>query len=126
MQESRTINSVKNFGAGFFLQLINKIILFVCRTVFISILNTEYLGVNGLFTNILSILSFAELGIGTAIIYSMYKPIANNDKEKVKSLLSLYKKSYNIRTKIRGTTLFYRTLYSFYVNAIYDFSHNLH
>lgn len=96
MQESRTINSVKNFGTGFFLQLMNKIILFVCRTVFISILNTEYLGVNGLFTNVLSILSFAELGIGTAIIYSMYKPIANNDKEKVKSLLSLYKKSYNI------------------------------
>ena len=96
MTESRTMNSIKNFSTGLLMQLFNKILAFVCRTVFIFMLNAEYLGINGLFTNILSVLSFAELGIGTAIIFSMYKPVANDDKEKIKSLLSLYKKSYCI------------------------------
>ena len=59
-------------------------------------LNNEYLGVNGLFTNVLTILSFAELGIGTAIIFNMYKPVAEHDNEKIKSLMQLYKKTYTI------------------------------
>src|SRR5699024_4489473 len=50
--------------------------------------------VNGLFTNILTMLSFAELGIGSAIIYKLYKPIANNDEDKVKTYLNFYKKAY--------------------------------
>lgn len=96
MEESRTKNSIKNISTGAIVQIINKLMAFVVRTVFIKVLNTEYLGVNGLFTNILTILSFAELGIGTAIIFNMYKPVAENDKEKIKSLMQLYKKSYNI------------------------------
>lgn len=95
MEESRTKNSIKNMSTGAIVQIINKIMAFVVRTVFIRTLNTEYLGVNGLFTNILTILSFAELGIGTAIIFNMYKPVAENDKNKIKSLMNLYKKSYN-------------------------------
>lgn len=94
MKESRTKNSLKNIKTGIIVQLINKVLAFVVRTVFIRCLSKEYLGVNGLFTNILTMLSFSELGIGTAIIYSMYKPIANDDKEKIKSLMQLYKKSY--------------------------------
>lgn len=96
MEESRTKNSIKNISTGAIVQIVNKLMAFVVRTVFIKVLNTEYLGVNGLFTNILTILSFAELGIGTAIIFNMYKPVAENDKEKIKSLMQLYKKSYNI------------------------------
>lgn len=96
MNESRTTNTIKNVKTGLIVQLVNKIMAFIVRTVFIHYLNTEYLGVNGLFTNILTILSFAELGIGTAIIYNMYKPVSENDKEKIKSLMSLYKKSYTI------------------------------
>lgn len=96
MEESRTKNSIKNISTGAVVQIINKVMAFVVRTVFIKVLNSEYLGVNGLFTNILTILSFAELGIGTAIIFNMYKPIAENDKEKIKSLMQLYKKSYNL------------------------------
>lgn len=69
---------------------------FITRTIFIKTLGNEYLGINGLFTNVLYILSFAELGVGHAITYCMYKPIANKDNEKVKSLLKLYKKFYNI------------------------------
>ena len=96
MNESRTTNTIKNVKTGLIVQLVNKVMAFIVRTIFIHYLNTEYLGVNGLFTNILTILSFAELGIGTAIIYNMYKPVSENDKEKIKSLMSLYKKSYTI------------------------------
>lgn len=95
MSKTRTENAIRNVKTGFIVQLINKIMAFVVRTIFIKCLNTEYLGVNGLFTNVLTILSFAELGIGTAIIFSMYKPVADNDKEKIKTLMSLYKKTYN-------------------------------
>ena len=92
--DNRTNNSIKNIKSGIIIQIFNKIVSFIGRSVFIHCLNTEYLGVNGLFVNILSILSFAELGIGSAIIYNMYKPVAEGDKEKIKSLMSLYKKSY--------------------------------
>lgn len=96
MEESRTKNSINNIKTGVIVQIINKLMVFVVRTVFIKMLNTDYLGVNGLFTNVLAILSFAELGIGTAIIFNMYRPVAENDKEKIKSLMQLYKKSYNL------------------------------
>ena len=95
MEKTRTQNSIKNVKTGAIVQIINKIMTFVVRTVFIKVLNTEYLGVNGLFTNILTILSFAELGVGTAIIYSMYKPVAVDDKIKIKQLMNFYKKAYN-------------------------------
>lgn len=96
MEESRTNNTIKNVRAGIIVQTINRLMIFVVRTVFIKTLNTQYVGVNGLFTNVLTILSFAELGIGTAIIYSMYKPVAEHDHNKIKSLMKLYQKSYNI------------------------------
>ena len=95
-EESRTKNSILNISTGAIVQIINKLMAFAVRTVFIKMLNSEYLGVNGLFTNILSILSFAELGIGTAIIFNMYKPVAEDDIPKIKSLMYLYKKSYNV------------------------------
>lgn len=94
MAKSRTENTINNIKTGFVVQIINKLMAFIVRTVFIHFLNSEYLGVNGLFSNILSILSFAELGIGTAIIFNMYKPIAENDRGKIKSLMQLYKKCY--------------------------------
>lgn len=96
METSRTKNSIRNFKSTLFLQLLNKVMAFVVRTVFIKMLNSEYLGINGLFTDVLTLLSFAELGIGTAIVFSMYRPIASNDKEKLKSLMQLYRKCYII------------------------------
>ncbi len=94
--QSRVRNSVRNtfFGAVAF--LLKMLLQFVVRALFIRFLAIEYLGVNGLFTNVLNILSLAELGIGNAIVYSMYKPIAEGDTEKIKSLLALYKKFYFI------------------------------
>lgn len=96
MEKSRTENSITNAKTGLIVQLVNRLMAFIVRTVFIKCLNTEYLGVHGLFTNILTILSFAELGIGTAIIFNMYKPVAEENKEKIKSLMQLYKTCYNI------------------------------
>ena len=74
------------------------VLQFVLRTALIYIMGAEYLGLNGLFTNIFSFLSLTELGIGTAIAFSMYKPVADGDTEKVKSLQALYKKFYKIIT----------------------------
>ena len=95
MENSRTKNTLKNMSTGAIVQIINKLMAFAVRTVFIRILNTEYLGVNGLFTNILTMLSFTELGIGTAIIYSMYKPVAENDKEKIGVIYEILPSSKN-------------------------------
>ena len=92
--DSRTKNVVRNSIFALITQVINLIISFVVRTIFINTLGTEYLGVNGLFTNILTILSFAELGIGNAIIFSMYKPAAEGNREEIKSLMKLYKNAY--------------------------------
>lgn len=96
MKNSRTANTAKNASFGLASQIVNIILSFISRTVFIYVLGVEYLGVNGLFTNILMLLSFAELGIGNAIIYGMYKPLATNDKEKIKSLMALYAKAYKV------------------------------
>ena len=92
--KSRTENVIKNMKFAVVCQVLSTLFSFICRTIFIKKLGAEYLGLNGLFTNILTILSFAELGIGDAIIFSMYKPVAEDNKEKIKSLLNLYKKSY--------------------------------
>lgn len=71
-----------------------NLLKFIVRMVFVKTLPIEYLGVNGLFTNVLAMLSLAELGIGPAIVYSMYKPLAYGDKETVKSIMRLFKKVY--------------------------------
>ncbi len=95
-QKSRIIESQYNL----IFSLINNIVLtvlgFVTRTVFVHSLGSNYLGLNGLFTNVLSLLSLAELGIGSAITFSLYKPIVENDDEKIKSLMGFYKHSYRI------------------------------
>lgn len=99
--QTRTSNSIRNSTVAFLAQILSIILSFITRTVFIKTLGAEYLGVNGLFSNILSILAFAELGIGTAIVYAMYKPLANNDEKKISALMNLYAKSY----KLIGVTI---------------------
>ncbi len=95
MGQSRTKNVSRNALVAVTCQIVNLLLNFIIRTVFIKELGAEYLGVNGLFTNVLTILSFAELGIGNAIVFSMYKPLAKKDKEEIKSLMRLYKTAYN-------------------------------
>lgn len=84
------INMVVNIGG----QFLTMLLTFISRMVFIRCLSAEYLGVNGLFTDVLSILNFAELGIGTAMIFSMYEPAALNDEPKLARLMNLYKWMY--------------------------------
>lgn len=92
----RVKNSIKNTTAAIVSNILTILIGLVAQAVFIKILGTEYLGINGLFTNIISMLGIVELGIGSAIVYNLYKPIANRDKETIKSLMNFYKKAYHI------------------------------
>lgn len=99
MNNSRTKNTIFNLIANIGGQIVSILLRFISRTVFIYVLGKEYLGINGLFSNILEILSLAELGVGTAIIYSMYEPLAKKDYEKLAALTNYYKVLYR---KIAG------------------------
>lgn len=78
------------------IKVLTLILSFVSRTVFIYILGAQYLGLNGLFTNILSFLALSELGLGSAIAFLLYKPIAENNVERMKVVMRFYKKCYII------------------------------
>lgn len=91
---SRLLNSARNIFFGVGNQIIILILNFVQRTLFINLLGAEYLGINGLFSNILSFLCLADLGLGTAMIYSFYEPIANKDEHKISALITYYRKIY--------------------------------
>lgn len=93
---SRTKNSVYNMIASILANSLSIIIGLIARIFFIKYLGNEYLGLNGLFSNIISMLSIVELGMGSTIIYNLYKPIANNDIDTIKSLMKFYKKSYHL------------------------------
>lgn len=95
-QRSRTEYSLINIFTGFIGYGLNTVIGFVCRIVFVRTLSAEYLGVSGLFTNILSVLSLAELGINSAIIYALYKPIAEEDHKKITAIMNFYRKAYAV------------------------------
>lgn len=93
---SRTHNSIVNIIAAFCCQFLGQASGFIVRTVFIHVLQTEYLGINGLFTNILQMLSLAELGVNAALIYSMYKPMAEKDEHAISMYMGLYKRIYSV------------------------------
>lgn len=78
----RTKNSIKNIYMSILTQIIITLLGFVSRKIFLDNLGTEYLGINGLLTNVLSMLSLVEGGIGTSIIYNLYKPLAEDDEPK--------------------------------------------
>ena len=97
---TRTTSTIKNIGYALIGQFLGTLTVFISRIFFLKVLSTDYLGLNGLFTNILTVLSFAELGFGTAITFSLYNPLVNDDKEKIKSLMHLYKRIYRYVTVI--------------------------
>ena len=92
----RTRRAFVNIIWGFIEKMITLICPFIIRTIMIYKLGNEYLGLNGLFTSILQVLSLAELGFGDAIVFSMYKPIIENDNKMLSALLNLYNKVYRI------------------------------
>ena len=89
MKSSRTKNSIRNIIFSFGYQVLVLILGFVNRTVFINVLGVNYLGISGLFSDILSMLSLADLGFGVALTYSMYKPLAENDYKRLAGLTNL-------------------------------------
>lgn len=95
-ERSRTKNSIINSSTSIVTSVIIVLLNFIVKTAFIRILGSEYLGVNGLFSNIITMLSLADLGIGMALPYILYKPLANKDNKKVKVLMDFYKKVYTV------------------------------
>ena len=92
----RTKYSIYNSISSLISSSTTMLLGFIAQAIFIRILGYEYLGLNGLFTNVITMLSFFELGMGNAIVYNLYKPIADNDEKKIKALMNFYKKAYNI------------------------------
>ena len=84
----------KNIIFGYISNLVILLVNFIQRTVFIYVLGMTLSGVNGVYTDVLSVLSLTELGIGTALNYSLYKPVAERDYEKIKSYMRFYKRAY--------------------------------
>ena len=96
MKINRTKNASKNIFFGAILKLYQIIIPFILRTAMIKYLGMEYIGLNSLFISILSVLNLAELGVGSAMVFSMYKPIAEDDEVTICALMRLYKIYYRI------------------------------
>lgn len=91
----RSQNSVRNASMTVICQIVNILLSFLCRTFFIQLLSETYLGLSGLFGDVLYLLSVAELGIGTAISFSMYKPLTENNQKEIGALMALYRKTYH-------------------------------
>lgn len=95
-EQSRTKNSIRNSITSITTQMLTVIMNFIVKIVFVRVISMEYLGVNGLFSNIITMLSLADLGFGTAIPYSLYKPLAEKNEKKIRVLMNFYSKIYNI------------------------------
>lgn len=93
---NRTRNSSRNIIFGILLKTYQIIVPFLMRTAMIYLMGVQYLGLNSLFTSVLQVLNLAELGVGSAMIYSMYKPIVKNDEYRICALLKLYKIYYRV------------------------------
>lgn len=93
---SRTKNAALSSAAGVACNVANILLGFAYRTLFVYVLSAAYLGINGLFSSILTALSLAELGVTTAVTYRFYKPIGDGDVEKVGRLMCFFKWVYRV------------------------------
>ncbi len=96
MGQSRIHNTLRNSFVGIGSYVLTSILTFISRAVFIRTLGVEYLGVSGLYTNILSVLALSDLGVQTVMVYSLYKPIAYGDTERIAALIRYYRRLYLI------------------------------
>ena len=92
----RTKNASRNIVFGSCLKIYQMAVPFVLRTLMIYYMGIEYVGLNSLFSSILQVLNLAELGVSSAMVFAMYRPIAENDKETICALMRLYKKYYRM------------------------------
>ncbi len=93
---SRTKNVAKNFFLGGIAKIIMMVFPFITRTIFIKLLGEEYLGMGGLFSQILAVLNMSELGLSSVMVYSLYKPLADKDDREAASLLGFYNTMYKL------------------------------
>ena len=96
MEQSRTKSTLINTSFAVMARFVSMGFGFLQKTIFIRTLGMSYTGISGLFTDILTILSLAELGISSAIAYSLYKPIAENDYKRIAQLMNFFKKAYTL------------------------------
>lgn len=96
MKVERTKNAVRNIRYGIVLKIYQMLLPFLMRTVMIHQLGVQYLGLNSLFTSVLQVLNLAELGVGSAMVYSMYKPLATDDDATICALMKLYRTYYRV------------------------------
>lgn len=96
MKIERTKNASRNVAFGVVFKAYNTIIPFLMRTVIIYYMGVQYLGLSSLFASVLQVLNLAEMGVGSAMVYSMYKPIVDDDQVQICALMKLYKKYYRI------------------------------
>ncbi len=94
MPDGRLKNATRNIIAGGISKIVSLLFPFIIRTIIIKEIGIEYAGINSLFSSILMVLSISELGFGSAMVYSMYKPIAEKNVKKVSALLNLYRKVF--------------------------------
>ena len=92
----RTKNATRNIIFGVILRAYQIIVPFLMRTAMIYLMGVQYLGLNSLFTSVLQVLNLAELGVGSAMIYSMYRPIAEDDNTTICALMKLYRTYYRL------------------------------
>lgn len=96
MKIERTRNAGRNIVFGLFLRLYQILMPFLLRTAMIYWMGVEFLGLDSLFTSILQVLNLAELGVGNAMVYGMYRPIAEDDGAAICALMKLYRIYYRV------------------------------
>ncbi len=100
--KSRTEYSAKNTTVSLISRLLSILMGYALRVIFTHTLSASYVGINGLFQDIINVLSLSELGVGTAITYALYKPIADGDTEKQKSLMQMFGRFYHMVALVTG------------------------
>lgn len=96
MKIERTKNATRSIAVGSVVKVYQMIVPFLMRTLMIYFMGVQYLGLNSLFTSVLQVLNLAELGVGSAMVFSMYKPIAEDDKDTICALMKLYRTYYRV------------------------------
>lgn len=121
---SRTDSSLKNLYSAMIGQISGLFISVISRRIFLIYLNEDYLGLNGLFSNILTVFSLVELGIGPAMNFALYKPLATHNTEQLKSLMVLYRKAYIlIGCCIASIGIMFTPFYTMLMKEIPDIPH---
>lgn len=121
---TRTQASLKNLITAFIGQAAGILISFIARRAFLICLDEQYLGISGLFSNILTVLSLAELGVGSAMTFALYKPLAENDIPLIKSLMGFYKRAYNaIGTAVLLLAVLFVPIYPWFMDEVPDIPH---